>query len=69
MKGSLILKSLTVFFEIIFVLCFVGLTLRFFGIEKAKDLTAVFYIVGGFSFIISFILQKNLKKASSVNVR
>ena len=56
------MKTLTVLLEVIFVLCIVGLTLRFFGIERAEDLTTVFYAVGAVSFVLSMILRNSLKK-------
>lgn len=56
------MKTLTVLLEVIFVLCIVGLTLRFFRIERAEDLTAVFYAVGAVSFVLSTIFRNSLKK-------
>lgn len=61
-------KAITVLLEIIFVLCFIGLTLRFFGIDRVEDFTTVFYGVGAASFVLSMILRNNLKKKEhSVN--
>ncbi|MFJ8070583.1 hypothetical protein ACIQZD_16745 [Peribacillus sp. NPDC096447] len=61
------MKKLTVFFEIIFVLSFVGLTLRFFGVEKAEDWAIIFYITGGSSFLISYLLRQSTKNKDTVS--
>lgn len=66
-KGVFKVKKLTVFFEIIFVLSFVGLTLRFFGVEKAEDWSLIFYIAGGSSFLISYLLRKSTKKKDTIS--
>lgn len=62
------MKTITVFFEVVFVLCILGLTLRFFGVEQAENLTPVFYAVGGTSFVISFILRNKVKTNKSNRV-
>lgn len=67
LKRSFIVKKLTVFFEIIFVLSFIGLTLRFFGVEKVEDWGLIFYITGGSSFLISYLLRKSTKKKDSIS--
>ena len=65
-KGVFTMKKLIVFFEIIFVLCVIGLMLRFFGVEKAKDWGTIFYIIGGSSFLISYLLRKSTNKKDTI---
>ena len=64
------MKILTVLFEVIFVLSVLIILLTYFDIKIAEDLRLWAYLLGGISFLISFILRKfiNTQELDNKNI-
>lgn len=59
-RGGFNLKKLAVFFEIVFVLSVLTVIAGYFKIEVVNDIRLWLYLIGGISFLISFILRKKI---------